>query len=102
MIKRGNTTSGGTTNSVGVTCEQFGRPIADGKILVRINATAYNEGDVWVKCPWGHPKGSYTVQGNYDLWQHNASESTDTTTEPTHNQNAVGYYNNTSQMTTTE
>ena len=102
MIKRGNTTNGGTTNSVGVTCEQFGRPIADGKILVRINATAYNEGDVWVKCPWGHPKGSYTVQGNYDLWQHNALESTDTTTAPTHNQNAVGYYDNTSQMSTTE
>lgn len=103
MIKRGNTTeNGGATNSVGVTCEQFGRPIADGKILVRINATAYNEGDVWVKCPWGHPKGSYTVQGNYDLWQHNALESTDTTTAPTHNQNAVGYYDSTGTMTTGE
>ena len=101
IIKKSNTTSG-TSGAVGITCEQFGRQISDGKILVRINATAYNTGEVWVKCPWGYPKGAYSVQGNFTAWTHNNSTSGDSTTGPTHNQNDVGYYNNTSTMTTGE
>ena len=101
IIKKSNTTSG-TSGAVGITCEQFGQQISDGKILVRINATAYNTGEVWVKCPWGYPKGAYSVQGNFTAWTHNNSTSGDSTTGPTHNQNDVGYYNNTSTMTTGE
>lgn len=100
-IKKSNTTSG-TSGAVGITCEQFGRQISDGKILVRVSASAYNKGDVYVKCPWGYPKGAYTVQGDYTSWEHNDSATGDTTTAPTHNQNAVGYYDNTTTMTTGE
>ena len=101
IIKKSNTTSG-TSGAVGITCEQFGRQISDGKIMVRRHATAYNTGEVWVKCPWGYPKGAYSVQGNFTAWTHNNSTSGDSTTGPTHNQNDVGYYNNTSTMTTGE
>ena len=100
MIKKGSSSS--TLSTVGITCEQFGRQISDGKILVRVYATAYNTGEVWVKCPWGYPKGSYSVQGNFTAWTHNNTTSGDSTTEPTHNQNAVGYYDNTSTMSTSE
>ena len=100
-IKKSNTTSG-TSGAVGITCEQFGRQISDGKILVRVSASAYNKGDVYVKCPWGYPKGAYTVQGDYTAWEHNDSATGDTTTAPTHNQNAVGYYDNTTTMTSGE
>lgn len=100
MIKKGSSNT--ISSSVGITCSQYGYQISNGKILVRINATAYNTGEVWVKCPWGWPKGAYTVQGNFTAWTHNNSTSGDTTSAPTHNQNAVGYYDNTSTMTTGE
>ena len=100
MIKKGSSTT--ISSSVGITCAQYGYQISNGKILVRINATAYNTGEVWVKCPWGWPKGAYTVQGNFTAWTHNNSTSGDTTSAPTHNQNAVGYYDNTTTMTTGE
>ena len=96
MIKKSNTRSG-TSGSVGVTCEQFGPDIANGKILVAVKATTYNTGEVWVKCPWKYPNGSYTVQGNFGSWSHNNSISSDTTNDP-HNQNPVGYFNNTSTI----
>ena len=107
IIKKSNTTSG-TSGAVGITCDQFGYPMNNandqfsGKILVRVNASAYNKGDVWVKCPWGYPKGAYTIQGNFTSWEHNNSTTGDTTAAPTHNQNAVGYYDNTSSMTSGE
>ena len=100
MIKKGSSTT--ISSSVGITCAQYGYPISNGKILVRINATAYNTGEVWVKCPWGYPKGAYSVQGNFTAWTHNNTTSGDTTSAPTHNQNAVGYYDNTTTMTTGE
>jgi hypothetical protein len=96
IIKKSNTTSG-TSGSVGVTCEQFGPLLSNGKILVAVRATSYNAGEVWVKCPWGYPQGSYTVQGNFGSWSHNSSTSSDTTSSP-HNQNAVGYFDNTSAI----
>ena len=100
MIKKGSSTT--ISSAVGVTCAQYGYPISNGKILVRINATAYNTGEVWVKCPWGWPKGAYSVQGNFTAWTHNNTTSGDSTSGPTHNQNDVGYYDNTSTMTTGE
>jgi hypothetical protein len=105
MIKKSNTSSG-TSGAVGVTCEQFGPDVAsqggseqvgDGMIRVAVRATSYNSGEVWVKTPWGYPQGSYTVQGNFGSWSHNSSTSSDTTTSP-HNQNAVGYFDNTSAI----
>ena len=105
MIKKSNTSSG-TSGAVGVTCEQFGPDVAsqggaeqvgDGMIRVAVRATSYNSGEVWVKTPWGYPQGSYTVQGNFGSWSHNSSTIHDTTTSP-HNQNAVGYFNNTSAI----
>jgi hypothetical protein len=99
MLKRSANTSG-TASVVSVTCEQFGRSLGDGKILVRVNATAYNAGQVWVKCPWANPLGAYTVQGNYSSWLHNASVNDDTT-NPSYNQ-TTGYYDSTGSMSTTE
>ena len=105
MIKKSNTSSG-ISGAVGVTCEQFGPDVAsqggagqvgDGMIRVAVRATSYNSGEVWVKTPWGYPQGSYTVQGNFGSWSHNSSTSSDTTTSP-HNQNAVGYFDNTSAI----
>jgi hypothetical protein len=105
MIKKSNTSSG-TSGAVGVTCEQFGPDVAsqggseqvgDGMIRVAVRATSYNSGEVWVKCPWKYPNGSYTVQGNFGSWSHNNSISSDTTNDP-HNQNPVGYFNNTSTI----
>ena len=102
FIKKGHQDNPAAAYSVGITCEQFGYPISSGKILVRVNATAYNTGEVWVKCPWGYPKGSYSVQGNFTAWTHNNTTSGDSTTAPSHNQNDVGYYDNTTTMTTGE
>ena len=105
MIKKSNSSSG-ISGAVGVTCEQFGPDVAsqggaeqvgDGMIRVAVRATSYNSGEVWVKTPWGYPQGSYTVQGNFGSWSHNSSTSSDTTNSP-HNQNAVGYFDNTSAI----
>lgn len=99
MLKKSSNTAG-TASAVGVTCEQFGSVIANGKILVRVNAFSYNTGDIYIKCPWCYPIGAYTVQGNYTSWSHNATTTGDTT-NPTGNQ-SVGYYDNTSTMITSE
>lgn len=99
ILKRSANTSG-TASVVSVTCEQFGRSLGDGKILVRVNATAYYAGQVWVKCPWSNPLGAYTVQGNYSSWLHNANNNEDTA-NPSYNQ-TTGYYDSTGSMSTTE
>lgn len=39
---------------------------------VRLLASGSDTVDIWVKLPWEHPAGSYTVQGRFRSWTHNA------------------------------
>lgn len=84
VIKDGWQSTRAAANSVGVTIERFGVWAAD--MQISIVATDHNAGAVWIYFPWQYAAGTYVVSGNYNIWTHNSSTSSDTMTAPTTNQ----------------
>jgi len=82
-------------NSVGVICERYGYPC---EFQVRVEATGYTTGHVWILVPVGYGNGFYRVSGHGMTWTHNTAAA-DTTTDPTHNQKAVTYYDYQKKLT---